>query len=56
MASTFSYGIEQLTIGIALQIARGEIQGKLTAAAIQKIKASHDEVKKLLPQAELFMV
>ena len=48
MASTFSYGIEQLTIGIALQIARGEIQGKLTAAAIQKIKASHDEVQKIV--------
>lgn len=48
MASTFSYGIEQLTVGIALQIARGEIQGKLTAAAIQKIKASHDEVKKIV--------
>jgi len=45
MTSTFKYGIDQITPEIALQIARGEIQGIITKEAEQKILKCYNAVQ-----------
>ncbi len=44
---TFKYGTEQLTAGKALQIARGELRGKLGRICRQKVRKSRSIVKRL---------
>ena len=48
MLSTFQYGIDRLTAGIAIGIASGKIKGVLSAAAIQKINESHQHVQQIV--------
>jgi len=40
----FKYGIDHLTVGIALQIAKNQLKGILTPEAIEKIEASNANV------------
>lgn len=44
---TFRYGIDQLTPGLALDIANGRVQGVLTAAARHKIVNSQNRVQEM---------
>ena len=38
--NTFQYGQDQLTVGTALQLARKEIKGELSAETLDKVQAS----------------
>ena len=44
----FQYGVDQLTIAIALGIANGKIQGYLGPASVEKIQASADAVHQIV--------
>ena len=48
MHNTFSYGTGHLTSGICLSIASGKIKGIIDTEAAASIKASREEVKKIL--------
>lgn len=48
MSQEFEYGIETLTTGKALAIARGEIKGILSEAARQRITASQQQVQQIV--------
>lgn len=48
MTTAFEYGIETLTTGKALAIARGEIKGILSDAARQRITVSQQQVQKIV--------
>jgi len=43
----FNYGTDHLTAGLALQLARGQVSGKLNAATLSKVKASRKIVEKM---------
>ncbi len=47
MTEKFQYGLDQLTITKALQIARDELQGILTDKAISNVSKSYDAVQKI---------
>ena len=47
MSTTFKYGIEQLTVGKALQIANGTLTGKLGKACRKKVQKSRSIVEKI---------
>lgn len=51
-ASFFNYGIDHLTAGKTLAIARGEITGKLTDESVEKINRSQAIVQKIASQDE----
>lgn len=40
----FNYGIDHLTVKVALSLAKGDIKGKLSPEAVQNIKESNDAV------------
>ena len=48
MTEPFRYGIDELTTGIALGIASGEIKGVLERAAVDRINASEQHVKNIV--------
>lgn len=48
MAPTFNYGIDQLTIGIAIDLANGKTKGVLNKTAIKKIQASQQHVQEII--------
>lgn len=48
MALSFNYGIDTLTIGQAIGLAKGEIKGVISKEAAKKIKDSHDHVKQIV--------
>lgn len=50
MNPVFNYGIEQLTIGKAIDLAAGRIKGILNEAAIQKIIASQQSVQQIVKE------
>lgn len=50
MNKTFQYGIDQLTIGKALQIARGELKAILGPASIARINASAAAVAEIVAE------
>lgn len=43
-SKTFQYGEDHLTAGLALGLARGTVQGKLSAETRRKVQASHEAV------------
>ena len=47
MSATFKYGIEQLTVGKALQIANGSLTGKLGKSCKKRIKKSRAIVENI---------
>lgn len=48
----FRYGIDQLTTGIALQIAKGKIKGVLSEASIEQVKKSNQAVEEIVSGSE----
>jgi histidine ammonia-lyase len=48
MNSHFNYGTDQLNVSKTIAIANGQMTGRLQAAAIQKIKASHEHVQQIV--------
>src|SRR5437868_14676672 len=48
MSDTFNYGIDQMTVAIALGVASGRFKGILNKEAISRINASHEHVKKIV--------
>jgi histidine ammonia-lyase len=46
--SKFNYGVEHLSIGIALDIASGKVQGFINSEAMERIAGSWKEVKKIV--------
>lgn len=48
MTDVFNYGIDHLTVSIALSIANGSVKGVLSHEAIERIKASHQHVKDIV--------
>ena len=48
MNQSFKYGIDHLTVGAALDIAAGKMQGVIDQQAISKINASHQYVKDIV--------
>jgi histidine ammonia-lyase len=50
MPKEFEYGIDQLTIGKALAIASGTVQGVLNREARQRITASHQQVQQIVAE------
>src|SRR3982750_1308212 len=48
MGNIFNYGIDQLTVGIAINIAAGKIQGILNPEAITKIQTSQAYVAEIV--------
>ena len=44
----FNYGSDQLTVGKAIDLVSGKLKGTITAAVIQKIKASQQSVKEIV--------
>jgi len=44
----FNYGSDQLTVGKAIDLVSGKLKGALTAAVIQKIKASQQSVQEIV--------
>lgn len=51
--SVFQYGIEPLSIGTALDLARGQTKGVLTAAAYEKIRAARSHVEEVLEKKQI---
>jgi histidine ammonia-lyase len=45
---TFSYGVDHLTPGMALQIVRGKIKGVLEAESVKKINASSENIDTII--------
>src|SRR6188474_1284912 len=50
MNETFNYGIDPLTIGKAIDIARGKTSAILNDAAVKKIKTSHRYVEQIVKE------
>ena len=50
MQSHFNYGIDKLTIGMALELVKGNVQGVLSSAARSKIEKSEADVREILSQ------
>src|SRR5687767_10691999 len=48
MPEIFNYGIDKLTVGIAIALANGKLKGIINAEAGKKIKTSHDYVKEIV--------
>jgi len=48
MPEIFNYGIDTLTIGKAIAIAKGKIKAVINAEAAKKIAVSHDHVKQIV--------
>jgi histidine ammonia-lyase len=48
MPGIFNYGIDTLTIGKAIALAKGDLKGIISAEAGKKIKISHDCVKQIV--------
>jgi len=48
MMAEFNYGIDQLTIGIAVGLSKNSVKGVLSAAAIEKIRRSEQHVKTII--------
>src|SRR5688572_10618625 len=48
MPEIFNYGIDKLTVGIAIALANGKCKGIINAGAAKKIEASHDHVKQIV--------
>ena len=53
MTEKFHYGLDQLTITKALQLARGEMQGILTDTVISKVLKSYEAVQKIVEGKKL---
>jgi histidine ammonia-lyase len=50
MSSTFHYGIDRLTTGLAISIANGKTKASLNEQAIQKINVSQHHVQQIVDQ------
>lgn len=48
MHEHFNYGVDQLTIGKTIALASGTLKGYLSPAGIEKIKASEQQVRKIV--------
>ena len=48
MPEKFNYGIDTLTIGIAIALASGKLKGVINTQASKKIHESHDHVKQII--------
>ena len=48
MPDIFNYGIDQLTIGKAIELAKGKLKGVIDQGAARKIESSHDHVKQIV--------
>jgi histidine ammonia-lyase len=48
MISQFNYGIDKLTVGNAILLANGKLNGIINAEAAKKIDVSHDHVKRIV--------
>ena len=48
MPEIFNYGIDKLTVGIAIALANGKLKGVINAGAAKKIEVSHDHVKQIV--------
>src|SRR3954467_4333223 len=48
MENIFRYGLDVLTIGKTVALAKADVQGILTDEVIQKIKASHQHVRDIV--------
>ncbi len=48
MSEFFNYGIDKLTVGIAIKLANGKIKGVINKQAADKIKSSHDHVRQIV--------
>src|SRR5829696_2668149 len=48
MPEIFNYGIDTLTVGKAIAIAKGDIKAVINSAAAKKIETSHDYVKQIV--------
>ena len=48
MPGIFNYGIDTLTIGNAISLAKGKLKGVVNEAAIKKLNTSHDHVKQIV--------
>ena len=48
MARIFNYGIDKLTIGNAIALATGKLNGVINAGAGKRIETSHDHVKQIV--------
>jgi histidine ammonia-lyase len=51
--SVFQYGVEALSIGTALDLARGQTKGILTEAAYEKIRIARSHVEEVLDNKQI---
>jgi len=49
----FNYGVDYLTTGIALEIAKGEIRGVINSEARAKINSSHEAIKQIVDERKV---
>ena len=50
MNQTFNYGKDFLTVGLAIDIAQGQVRGKLTAEVLQKVDQSSGWVQQIVDE------
>jgi histidine ammonia-lyase len=48
MPEIFNYGIDKLTVGTAIALAKGKLKGVIGREAAKKIETSHDHVKQIV--------